>query len=403
MMYGFQLLEDIRQIRMVCEERRDTLEQNFTVELQNWIVYSRQTQQIMAKPEFEDQYTTENRRTIKDTISNTYKEMFSSRERRLKVVERQCNHKLEYLFQKRERSMLILVANLISKNMNKLNTLVSELLSYSTQLQDGLQRCIQSRQYGSKLSSKILSPEEYCSSPDIEILVAFLDRMLNIIMEEQALFFDDEDLGMETPCIVSGCDETDDVSNKDISTANFDVQPTSGTPSRLPPIATSQELPTRPTQIQDDTQQPHSSATSRPITLTEPEGQFAQDTIPPSTEAIIPPSASTSDITLETKPAILIDSTSATTLELHDLTKPPSTEPQATTGATTTEFIEETKVTLTEPETTYESTLETEQPITDGEFSSSTLESKSKQTSTHSEYPTTADSSRDTITPGMFG
>lgn len=101
MKYGFQLLEDIRQIRMGCEERRDELEQQFTLELQNWMKYSQQTQQAIANPDFETLYSSENREVVQETISSTYRELYSSRTRRLNVIQRQCDETLEELLQNR--------------------------------------------------------------------------------------------------------------------------------------------------------------------------------------------------------------------------------------------------------------------------------------------------------------
>ena len=202
MTYGFQLLEDIRQIRMVCEERRDELEQHVTTELQNWMKYAQQTQQI------DDRYVPENPQVIKETIANTYKEIYSSRRRRLNVIEHQCDDSLEELLNQRKLSMLTLAIDLMSHNIDKLHSLVEELSSYKNKLEDGLEICIaeKTRQYESRLSSKVLPAEDYCAGPDIRILITFLDHMLDVIVKEQEQFFgDDEDLGVETPCAVSGC------------------------------------------------------------------------------------------------------------------------------------------------------------------------------------------------------
>lgn len=205
MTYGFQLLEDIHQIRIVCEQRRDELEQHFITELQNWMKYSQQTQ-IMSRF-FDDQ---QKEKVIKDTIANTYSEIYSSRKRRLNVIQSQCDKSLEELLTQRKLSMLSLTIDFLSSDIDKLNRLVKELTSYEKQLQDGLMSCIatQAMQYESRLSSKVLQPEEYCSGPDINILTTFLNRMLDVIAKETALFFgDDEDLTIERPCGISGCEE----------------------------------------------------------------------------------------------------------------------------------------------------------------------------------------------------
>jgi hypothetical protein len=228
MTYGFQLLEDIRQIRMVCEQRRDELEQHFTSELQNWMKYSQQTQQIMSRSYPGDRYVEENQQVIEKTIANTYSEIYSSRSRRLSVIQSQCDDSLEELLTQRKLSMLTLITDLLSHNMQELNKIVDELATYEKQLQDGLVSCVatQAMRYESRLSSKILSPEDFCSGPDIKILAAFLKRMLDIIVEEQSQFFgDDEDLRIETPCGISGCKEHTDSPSESSSTLTVDTQP----------------------------------------------------------------------------------------------------------------------------------------------------------------------------------
>ena len=384
MIFGFQLLEEIRQTRIACEDRRDELEQQFTVELNNWIKYSRQTQQVMAKPDFENQYTSESRQIIENTIVNTYREIYSSRRRRLSVVEHQCNDALEELLQQRKRSMLALVADLIKHDINQLNALVSELVYYREQLHDGLQRCIESMQHGIKLSSKVLQPEEYCYSPDIEILTAFLNRMLDIIMEEQASFFDDEDLSFGTPCSVSGCGEIDDISDKE-------EDPTSiHTLSNLPASVTSHELPTRPTspeQMQDDTQV--SDTTSRPLVSTE---TTQKQTALPLITTPTAPETRLSGVTLETSPAL----TDPTTLDLTQVT---SIEPQET-GSISTGKMPETRPPLMD--TTTDSIVhETENIITQEAIQPVASAGSSATEVERASTPPTIAASLDTVTPGM--
>ena len=254
MTYGFQLLEDIRQVRMGCEEKRDEIEQRFTVELQNWMKYSQQTQQVISKADFENTYASETRQTVENTITSTYREIYSSRARRLNNVERQCNEELEELLQQRKLSMLVLVADLMSRDMDALKKLVKELGNYTIQLQNGLQRCVQHQTllYESRLSAKLLTPYDFCSGPDIEILIAFLKRMLVIIIEEQTLFFgDDEDLGMDSPCGISGCgdveEDTEEFYTPTPPSSQDNIQPTTR-PSRPPPTPSSHKTSTTPTQ-----------------------------------------------------------------------------------------------------------------------------------------------------------
>ena len=335
MKYGFQLLEDIRQIRMGCEERRDELEQQFTLELQNWMKYSQQTQQAIANPDFETLYSSENREVVQETISSTYRELYSSRTRRLNVIQRQCDETLEELLQNRKMSMIILVTELMKVNMDRLKDLVRELVSYRTQLQNGLQSCIQQQatQYVSRVSSKLLEPTDYCSGPDIDILTTFLKRMLLIIMEEQAQFFgDDEDLGMHIPCGISGCGEiadTQDSTYQELYMSTEQAPSNTVPPTHPTHLPSSNELPTRPqlpSYIHDHTQVhvPPSTDTaslSRNTDTTPQSTSISESTGELETS---PPTGTPSQVTPEINP----EAEDATTTEI----KPPVTEAEVFTS-----------------------------------------------------------------------
>ena len=379
MMYGFQLLEDIRRIRMGCEERRDELERQFTLELQNWMKYSQQTQRVISRPDFEEQYSSENRQTVEDTITSTYKEIYSSRTRRLNVIEHQCDEVLEKLLQQRKTSLLILIAELTRENMDRLNELANELLSYKTQLNDGLESCIERQriQYESRLSSKLLPPEDYCSGPDIDILTAFLGHMLIVIMEEMTLFFgDDEDLGMDIKCGISGCREIDG-STEEIQTPTVlpvDAQPTTQS-SRPPPSPTSHERPTLPSQTHEQahftdttSRPPHTSTESVPLLLTD----------------------KPIEIVTETKPK----------LDKLDTTEQSDEIDQPDKIATT----EHTKLPVTEPAsfTTPETDI-TKQPVTEPDMSTSASDSNIEQISVKPESVTTASPTVDIVAPTAPG
>ena len=361
MKYGFQLLEDIRQIRMGCEERRDELEQQFTLELQNWMKYSQQTQQAIANPNFETLYTSEKREVVQETISSTYRELYSSRTRRLNVIERQCDETLEQLLQDRKMSMIILVTELMRDNMDRLKDLVRELVSYKTQLENGLQSCIQQQatQYESRVSSKLLEPVDYCSGPDIDILTAFLKRMLLIIMEEQVQFFgDDEDLGIHTPCGtgISGCGGIEDTQYSTHDELHTSAQQPSTQPTYTPPSPSSHELPTRPqppSYIHDHTQTlPSTDTTSQSSTT----GTTQQS---PSTSELetSPPTGIPSQVIPATK-AEAEDVSIATTTEI----KSPVTEAEVYTSVPE----RDTETTSTLPESSTTAPIKKRKPTTPG-------------------------------------
>ena len=346
MTYGFQLLENIREIRMGCEERQDEQERQFTVELQNWMKYSQQTEQVIGRPEFQ-KYLTESKETVETNLHATYKEMYLSRSRRLNVLQQQCDDKVEDLLQQRKVDMLRVVVDLMTNDLDGLRQLVTELVRYRTELQDGYLECVamQALHHKSGLSSKLMTPEELCSVPDITILTAFLNRMLTMIALEQTSFFgDDEDLTENMPCGSSGCGETDEPTDSEemevLTTATPpskkpDTHPTTK-PTDLPPSPTSHELPTRPTRPHTDdyTRPPPTTDTARdPPSSNSKQLPTEPDTKPTATTA--QPDTKSTDGTPETKPPVTEPETHRQTQEPE--TKPPSSQPETeppTTGTT---------------------------------------------------------------------
>ena len=437
MTYGFKLLEEIRQIRMGCEEKRDESEQKFTLELQNWMKYSQQTQQVIAQPEFE-RYSSESKDVVEETLTSTYRELYSSRVRKLNVIERQCDEKLEKLLQNRKMSMLLLVADLINNDPGRLRDFVTELREYKTQLHNGLQSCIerQALQYESRLSSKVLAPEDYCLGPDIEILTVFLNRMLDIIREEQENFFgDDEDLGIDTPCGISGCQEEEDGTHSGFASSTIQQPttqtthpPSSSTHTTLPHTHESTQPPhtggTQDTTPQPPTSEPHTHDSTQP-----PHTDGTQDTTPQ------PPTSE--QHTHESTQPSHTDGTQDTTPQpptsephTHESTQPPHTDgtqiatttdikPQPPTSEFSTEpgTVPESKPTLTTHQTTaYDSTQPTTityTPFTETDVTPETkphvteTDPTREQTSTYSETepPTITaptDESSPSAVPGTF-
>ena len=209
MMYGFQLLEKIHQVRMICEEQQDKFERQFTKDLETWTKYSLQTEQMFSRPDYK-QYITEDKESIDNNMQSALADMYNARNHHLKKIQLQCDENLENLLKEHELSMIKLIADLMEHNNEILNQLIDELMSYVNQLQDGLQDCVATltQFYNFHVASKLYEPNDFCYGPDINVLTIFLHRIQAIIWIEQSSFFgDDEDL-VERPCGTSACGET---------------------------------------------------------------------------------------------------------------------------------------------------------------------------------------------------
>lgn len=341
--YGFQLLEDVRKVRMTCMERRDALERQFADELETWTKYSQQTQQVISEEGYQ-QYGMENRETLEKNLQLGFREMYNGRSRRLQTIQDQCDNDLEDLLQTRKVSLLRRSAELMAKSPEKLRHLIKELLSYNSQLQDGVQNCIrtQTEQFESGVTSRLNQPEDYCYASDISIVNVFIKQMAHLIQEEQITFFgDDEDLVNDGPCGASGCEE--------------------------PRVVTTEKLPTVA----------HSMIPTAESTPKEPT-EAAVSTVPPSrtlaTEITRPPPASDEPPTSPSLPA--------TTDEKPSTTKPPPTTPHTKDPPTSEEM--QTSPTSPEPKLPESNPQTTASPLT----TTSEKPSSPNTPSPHSERPT---------------
>ena len=285
--YGFQLLEDVREVRMSCMERRDELERQFANELETWTKYSQQTQQVISEEGYQH-YGMENREILEKNLQLGFREMYNSRSRRLQTIQVQCDNDLEDLLQIRKVSLLSRTAELMAKSPETLRHLMKELLSYSRRLQDGVQQCIhtQTEQFESGVTSRLNQPEDYCYAPDITIVNVFIKHMVHLIQEEQMTFFgDDEDLVNDGPCGTSGCEEPRVVTTEKVPIAADSMIPAADGPHREATETTVHTVPPSKTPVTDQMTRP-SSASEEPPTqpsLSSTTDQKPSTTKPPPT------------------------------------------------------------------------------------------------------------------------
>lgn len=293
--YGFQLLEDVREVRMSCMERRDELERQFANELETWTKYSQQTQQVISEEGYQ-QYGMENREILEKNLQLGFREMYNSRSRRLQTIQDQCDNDLEDLLQIRKVSLLSRTTELMAKSPETLRHLMKELLSYSSQLQDGVQQCIhtQTEQFESGVTSRLNQPEDYCYASDITIVNVFIKHMVHLIQEEQMTFFgDDEDLVNDSPCGTSGCEEPRVVTTEKVPIAADSMIPaadgeaTEATVHTVPPSKTPvTDQITRPSSASEEppTQPSLSSTTDQKPSTTKPPPTTPHTRDPPTSE-----------------------------------------------------------------------------------------------------------------------
>lgn len=248
---------------MLCQERKDELEQELMADLQRWTEYSLQARQMVQISNYNDE------KEMEQVIHSTYVDIESRRNEQLEVIERQCDESLEELLMQRKFSMLKLSIDFMTHNIQKLVSLMRELIQYKTHLQKGLAECVIKRRkhYEHGISSKLLAPEEFCFAPDINILITFLDHMDEIIGREQQQFFgDDEDLGNDIPCAASGCQEreTETMSTSDATYV------TEATTQKFPVISLSTNTPINENSLQTTTKSDNTEGTNEAADIHHP-------------------------------------------------------------------------------------------------------------------------------------
>ena len=193
--FGFQLLEDIRNIRIECDIVQRQEELRFSKKMNDLLRYRKQVEDAIPKSDFVD-LTDANRDDIENNFDNTFEDIEIERARKLRDLQTQCKARIDSLLAGRKREALSYAQYLMQRDPAQFAQLLFDITGYSQQLQNGLAGCIgYYRAVGeNETDGGMEDPRELCYEAEINILVEFIREVVEESNKRARNFYgDDED------------------------------------------------------------------------------------------------------------------------------------------------------------------------------------------------------------------
>lgn len=279
LMFGFRLLEDLRNIHLDCNIQKGQEELQFARDMNDAMRYIQDTEALLSK------YPEENQVEIEESIRKTLEDISTERAERLKQIDLECKRRVDILLESRNLEAISYVEFLLQKDPAMFAQLLFDVTAYSRQLQRGVMDC---KVYYESINAE--NPQDLCYEVEIDIVVIFIrefiveaDRLSWNYFQVSGDYFSsgspDEEYGSVN---YGGTDVPGLIDDEDYKYEYF-----SGF-SEEKPIGTNQ-----PIRLTTPTTKP----TEPPIRITTP----TEETVEPSTSTTSqPPTAKTEDTTQST-------------------------------------------------------------------------------------------------------
>ena len=193
--FGFQLLEDIRNIRVECDIVQRQEELRFSKKMNDLLQYRKQVEDLLPKSDFSD-LADANRDDIENNFDDKFEEIEIERERKLRDLQTQCKARIDSLLAGRKREALTYAESLMRRDAAQFAQLMFDITGYSQQLKNGLAGCIgYYRAVGeNETDGGMEDPRELCYEAEINILVEFIREVVEESNKRARNYYgDDED------------------------------------------------------------------------------------------------------------------------------------------------------------------------------------------------------------------
>ena len=193
--FGYQLLENLRTIRVECDIVQKREELRFSKKMNNLLQYRKRVEDSLAKSDFSD-LADANRDDIENNFDDAFEEIEIERERKLRDLQTQCKARIDSLLASRKREALTYAESLMRRDPAQFAQLLFDVTGYSQQLRNGLAGCIgYYRAVGeNQTDGGMEDPRELCYEAEINILVEFIREVVEESNKRARDFYgDDED------------------------------------------------------------------------------------------------------------------------------------------------------------------------------------------------------------------
>ena len=196
--FGFQLLEDIRNIHIECDIVQRQEELRFSKKMNDLLQYRKRVEQMeneIPKSGFSD-LADANQDDIENNFDEAFEDIEIERAKKLRDLQTQCKARIDSLLAGRKREALSYAGYLMQRDPAQFAQLLFDITGYSQQLRNGLAGCIgYYRAVGeNETDGGMEDPHELCYEAEIDILVEFIREVVEESNKRAQNFYgDDED------------------------------------------------------------------------------------------------------------------------------------------------------------------------------------------------------------------
>ena len=337
LMFGFEMLQGIRDIRMDCDILRRQEEIQFSNEMNSIVRYYEEAKRVLSDPEFEE-YFDESRTDVEGNFRDAFGAMDQKRNEKLQRIRAECDLRIDRFLDSKKSDAMSYADYLVQKDPAKFVTFLFDMSGYSTQLREGLLSCQKFEELSA--SKSFGDPYELCYGIEVNILVMFIQKFIAEASQlAEEYYGDDEDYnsfasgsGESTVPVVDLTEPTPTTQSTEMTISEIPVT----RPSR-PTILTSEQVPTtrpyprpRPPLVDHTTSEPHTQDTNT-VAPTRPESVTTPAEVPTTQPRTRPPTTSElhtqdTNTAAPTRPESVTTPAEVPTTRPH--TRPPTTQPR---------------------------------------------------------------------------
>ncbi len=329
LMFGFRLLQDLRDIHMECQIIRDQEQSHYTTEIDTIRRYYQDSRKAFSQPGMED-FLTESRDDVENNLKDTISTLERQRDETMERLETECSFRVKSLLASRKSEALSYAQYLLRHDIADFMRLCIDVGEYANQLEVGVQYC----QKLEEADKKSASAYEYCYGPEVTILVKFIRQFVTeAIAYAENFFGDDEDY------TYSGLGE--EATEEPTSRASSPSQ-SPATSSSTPPttVTMTTETTTTSAPVEEETQSTVSTATTSTVATTTTT-QSPTDTTPTTEDTEEPTTQQTGNtgstaVTEATMPTAMATTAESVATEPETATSAPSSRPTSAVTQPTT-------------------------------------------------------------------
>lgn len=189
-MFGFHLLQQLRDVNLECQIIRDQEATHFTKEMETIQQYYKETRKVFSQPGMEE-FVTESEKDIEENLKKTMAALEAERAERMQQLQAECDFRTSSLLASKKTEALSYARYLLQHNLAEFMRLCMDVGEYANQLEYGVQYC--QELVGVIPESARGDAYERCYGAEAVLLVTFIRQFVSEAIAYTENFGDDED------------------------------------------------------------------------------------------------------------------------------------------------------------------------------------------------------------------